>query len=203
MNAPLPHDISRIVALWWREASPETKEYYRSLSNINAARYDPSQVVPTGKLSRTPRIPKAPKQQLLCMGHLRVTLPRYLKFVQEANDAIRLTCVPKYETLPSQSPMAFPPTPYKPYVPLVFPYRIQHIECHCHTCELPISSIATPIADDKVEEQDNDVDVGDINTEVEVEVEVGVEVEEEEEEEEDEKDDDDDDDDDNSDDDNN
>jgi HMG (high mobility group) box len=41
MNAPLPHDISRLVALWWHETTHETKEHYRLLSNIKAARYDP------------------------------------------------------------------------------------------------------------------------------------------------------------------
>lgn len=40
MKAPLPHDISRIVALWWNQATPETKEHYRSLSNNYAARHD-------------------------------------------------------------------------------------------------------------------------------------------------------------------
>jgi len=40
MKAPLPHDISRIVALWWNQATAETKEYYRSLSNQYAARHD-------------------------------------------------------------------------------------------------------------------------------------------------------------------
>lgn len=84
------------------------------------------------------------------MGHLRVTLPRYLQFVREANDAIR----PKEEHRSFPSVMAFPPTPYRPYEPLIFPYRIQHIVCHCHTCELPVSSIAKPIAD-------NDDDSGD------------------------------------------
>ncbi|KAH8556652.1 hypothetical protein BGW37DRAFT_536824, partial [Umbelopsis sp. PMI_123] len=38
MNAPLPHDISRIVSLWWRATTPETKEYYRSLSHTDAIR---------------------------------------------------------------------------------------------------------------------------------------------------------------------
>jgi hypothetical protein len=181
MKDPLPHDISRIVALWWHQATPETKEYYRSLSSHYTERHDArfslilknekllnkqthlttvlytsffSQVVSTGKLSRMQRVPKVPKEQLRRMGHLRVTLPRYLQFVREANDAIR----PKEEHRSFPSVMAFQPIPYRPYEPLIFPYRIQHIVCHCHTCELPISSIAKPIGDD---DDYDDVDRGD------------------------------------------
>jgi hypothetical protein len=98
------------------------------------------------------------------MGYLRLTLPRYLKFVQEANDAIRLTCVPpKKEFQSSQPSMAFPPTSYKPYQPLLFPYRIQHIVCHCYTCELPISSIAKPIVDEEDDDDDDDSNDDDNN----------------------------------------
>lgn len=39
MKAPLPHDVSRIVALWWKQANPETKAHYRSLSNNRTARH--------------------------------------------------------------------------------------------------------------------------------------------------------------------
>lgn len=98
------------------------------------------------------RISKIPKEQLRRMGHLRVTLPRYLQFVREANDAIRLK--EKHHSI--SSVMTFPAIPYRPYEPLIFPYRIQHIVCHCHTCEMPISSIAKPIVDHDDDGVDSD-----------------------------------------------